>query len=135
MRKEWLEKIEEYEEEVSNPEIAIEELDIDYETWCYAVGKAWAIMRWIYPKIFAGLPEGAVMLTERHTPEAFEKLLRKYYPRINNRLMHDKRNTDPKSRTIMSVFLGYEEGKESFPSKVDLEHQELLVYGFNMFSI
>lgn len=31
----------------------------------------------------------------------------------------------------MSVFLGYEEGKDTFPSKVDLEHQELLVYGFN----
>ena len=91
MNQEWLDKIKKYEEEMNNPEIAIEELDIDYETWCYAVGKAWSIMRWIYPKIFAGLPEGAVMLTERHTPEDFEKLIRKYYPRINNRLMNDKK--------------------------------------------
>ena len=131
MRKEWLDKIKKYEEEVNNPEIAIEELDIDYETWCYAVGKAWSIMRDIGWEIFLGLPEGAAMLTARHTPENLEKLIRKYYPGINKKLSHNRRSSDLNSRAIMSVFLGYEEGKDTFPSKVDLEHQELLVYGFN----
>ena len=131
MNQEWLDKVEKFEEEVNNPEISIEEMDIDYETWCYAVGKAWSIMRDIGWEIFLGLPEGAAMLTARHTPENLEKLIRKYYPGINNKLSHNRRSSDLNSRAIMSVFLGYEEGKDTFPSKVDLEHQELLVYGFN----
>ena len=135
MKQEWLDKVEKFEKEVSNPEIPIEKLEVDYEIWCYAVGKAWSIMRWVYPKIFIGLPEGAAMITARYTPEALEKLIMKYYPRTNNRLRYEKRNTDPKSRVIMSVFLGYEEGKGLFPNKVDSEHQELLVYGFNMFNM
>lgn len=131
MNQEWLDKVEKFEEEVNNPEISIEEMDIDYETWCYAVGKAWSIMRDIGWEIFQGLPEGAAMLTARHTPENLEKLIRKYYPSINKKLSHNRRSSDLNSRAIMSVFLGYEEGKDTFPSKVDLEHQELLVYGFN----
>lgn len=131
MNQEWLDKVEKFEEEVNNPEISIEEMDIDYETWCYAVGKAWSIMRDIGWEIFLGLPEGAAMLTARHTPENLEKLIRKYYPGINKKLSHNRRSSDLNSRAIMSVFLGYEEGKDTFPSKVDLEHQELLVYGFN----
>lgn len=131
MRKEWLDKVAKYEEKVNNPEIPIEKLEVDYETWCYAVGKAWSIMRDIGWEIFPGLPEGAAMLTARHTPENLEKLIRKYYPGINKKLSHNRRSSDLNSRAIMSVFLGYEEGKDTFPSKVDLEHQELLVYGFN----
>lgn len=75
MRKEWLNKVEQYEEELNNPEIPIEEMDIDYETWCYAVGKAWSIMRDIGWEIFLGLPEDAAMLTARHTPENLEKMI------------------------------------------------------------
>lgn len=131
MRKEWLDKVAKYEEKVNNPEIPIEKLEVDYETWCYVVGKAWSIMRDIGWEIFPGLPEGAAMLTARHTPENLEKLIRKYYPGINKKLSHNRRSSDLNSRAIMSVFLGYEEGKDTFPSKVDLEHQELLVYGFN----
>ena len=135
MNQEWLDKVAKYEEKVNNPEIPIEKLEVDYETWCYAVGKAWSIMRDIGWKIFQGLPEGAAMLTARHTPENLEKLIRKYYPGINKKLSHNRRSSDLNSRAIMSVFLGYEEGKDTFPSKVDSEHQELLVYGFNMFNI
>ena len=131
MKQEWLDKVAKYEEKVNNPEIPIEKLEVDYETWCYAVGKAWSIMRDIGWEIFPGLPEGAAMLTARHTPENLEKLIRKYYPGINKKLSHNRRSSDLNSRAIMSVFLGYEEGKDTFPSKVDLEHQELLVYGFN----
>lgn len=131
MKQEWLDKVAKYEEKVHNPDIPIEKLEVDYETWCYAVGKAWSIMRDIGWEIFLGLPEGAAMLTARHTPENLEKLIRKYYPGINKKLSHNRRNSDLNSRAIMSVFLGYEEGKDTFPSRVDLEHQELLVYGFN----
>ena len=131
MKQEWLDKVEKFEKEVSNPEIPIEKLEVDYETWCYAVGKAWSIMRWINPDIFLGLPEGAAMLTARNTVETLEKLIRKYYPSVNKRLSHDRRNISSVSRIIMSAFLGYVEGKENFPSKVDIEHQELLVFGFN----
>ena len=131
MKQEWLDKVAKYEEKVNNPEIPIEKLEVDYETWCYAVGKAWSIMRDIGWEIFPGLPEGAAMLTARHTPENLEKLIRKYYLGINKKLSHNRRSSDLNSRAIMSVFLGYEEGKDSFPSKVDLEHQELLVDGFN----
>lgn len=131
MKQEWLDKVEKFEKEVSNPETPIEKLEVDYEIWCYAVGKAWSIMRDIGWEIFLGLPEGAAMLTARHTPENLEKLIRKYYPGINKKLSHNRRSSDLNSRAIMSVFLGYEEGKDTFPSKVDLEHQELLVYGFN----
>lgn len=45
MKQEWLDKVEKFEKEVSNPEIPIEKLEVDYEIWCYAVGKAWSIMR------------------------------------------------------------------------------------------
>lgn len=131
MRKEWLDKVEQYEEEINNPELPIEKLNMDYEKWLYAVGKAWSIMRWINPDIFLGLPEGAAMLTARNTVETLEKLIRKYYPSVNKKLSHDRRNISSVSRIIMSVYLGYEEEKESFPSKVDTEHQELLIYGFN----
>ena len=131
MKQEWLDKFEKFEEEVNNPEIPIEKLEVDYETWCYAVGKAWSIMRDIGWEIFLGLPEGAAMLTARHTTENLEKLIRKYYPGINKKLSHNRRSSDLNSRAIMSVFLGYEEGKDSFPFKVDPEHQELLIYGFN----
>lgn len=131
MKQEWLDKVEKFEKEVSNPEIPIEKLEVDYEIWCYAIGKAWSIMRCINPDIFFGLPEGATMLTARNTVETLEKLIRKYYPSMNKKLSHDRRNISSVSRIIMSVFLGYKEGKETFPSKVDLEHQELLVYGFN----
>lgn len=131
MKQEWLDKVEKFEEEVNNPEIPIEKLEVDYETWCYAVGKAWSIMRCINPDVFLGLPEGATMLTARNTVETLEKLIRKYYPSMNKKLSHDRRNISSVSRIIMSAFLGYEEGKDTFPSKVDLEHQELLVYGFN----
>ena len=131
MNQEWLDKVEKFEEEVNNPEIPIEKLEVDYEIWCYAVGKAWSIMRCINPDVFLGLPEGATMLTARNTVETLEKLIRKYYPSMNKKLSHDRRNISSVSRIIMSAFLGYEEGKDTFPSKVDLEHQELLVYGFN----
>ena len=127
MTKEQLQKIEEYDKQIQNLDIRIDEFKLDYDVWCYICGKAWHIIYYYNQKIFAGLPSASTMLTHRsHRTDLLFKFIFTNYKKVN-RMFSD--NDDIRLRYIMGVIVGHLE--LDLPKTIDMDHQSLIMYGFH----
>lgn len=128
MIKEQLEKIQVFETQIKDSTIPLEEIEMDYDVWCYAAGWAWNIIHRLSMKVFAGLPPAQTMLVQHsHRTEQLEKLILQYYKKINNKLPHGDNSI--KTRVIVSVFMGKVEA--DLPDIIDQDHQNIVLYGYN----
>ena len=128
MTKEQLEKIQAFETQIKDSTIPLEEIEMDYDVWCYVAGWAWNTIHRFSIKVFSGLPPAQTMLVQRiHRTENLEKLILQYYKKISDRLPHNDESIN--TRVITSVFMGKIEA--DLPDIIDDDHQSIVLYGYN----